>query len=468
MRASKRRLLCGLTLVLLGACDRDGPTSSGATPLVGAAISSRAVVVGTPVRIDLRNAFTDREGQGFTYSVAVTPATARWVSIAGNTVAGTPDAAAVVSVRVTAMDASGDSVSQTFSVVAFASGLTSPVLPVSLLGYSDTRRPIPPQYLLNSAPGGSASQLSNTPLTNPVTDAAATLGRVLFNDRRLSANDRVSCASCHLQQFGFSDTAQFSTGFAGEKTSRHSMTLVNSRFFPSGRFFWDMRAASLEEQTLMPIQNNVEMGLTLDQLFLKLRFTSYYPPLFEAAFGTTDMNTERVSRALAQYIRSIISYGSRFDSAFAPGAPGPDLTKLTAQEQAGRVLFNGSAGCARCHISNAHVNTGAQNTGLDATITDVGAGNGTFKSPSLRNAGLRGRYMHDGRFTSLEQVVDFYNSGVQPNPGLDFRLRGTGGAPQRLNLTVGQRDAIVAYLRTLTDPALLSDPRFGNPFAAPP
>jgi cytochrome c peroxidase len=194
--------------------------------------------------------------------------------------------------------------------------------------------------------------------------------------------------------------------------------------------------------------------------------TPYYPALFEAAFGTPEITSDRIGRAIAQFVRSIVSYGSRFDSTFAPGAAGPDLNRLTQQERDGLGLFNGQAGCARCHATNAHISDNIHNTGLDATITDVGAGNGAFKSPSLRNAALRGRFMHDGRFTSLEQVVDFYNNGVQPNPGLDGRLRGPGpgGPPIRLGLTIAQRDAIVAYLRTLTDRALLADPRFASPF----
>jgi cytochrome c peroxidase len=122
-------------------------------------------------------------------------------------------------------------------------------------------------------------------------------------------------------------------------------------------------------------------------------------------------------------------------------------------------------GCARCHGTNAHISDDAHNTGLDATITDIGAGNGRFKAPSLRNIAVRGPYMHDGRFKTLEEVVEFYNSGVQNNPGLDPRLRGPGGAPVRLNLTATQKAALVAFMRALTDDAFLTDPRLANPFA---
>lgn len=460
MLSSRCRLSCTSVLIaIVSACT--SPTENGI--IASTPIASRSAVVGVPVSIDLATAFADRRQQGLTYLATFDPSTTT-LALAGASIAGTPQTTGVIRIHVIATDAEGDTASQRFSVVVFAAGLTTPNLPTVSFVYSDVQRPLPPQYL-NPGPGGlPASTLSNTPLTNLVTNAGATLGRVLFHDPRLSANDRVSCASCHRQEFGFSDTAQFSTGFRGEKTTRHSMALANSRFYPSGRFFWDERAPTLEAQTLNPIPNPIEMGLPLADLAPKLRVTSYYPPLFQAAFGSPEVTNERVSLALAQYIRSIISYGSRFDSAFAPGGVGPNLTQLSADEQQGFALFNGAARCNTCHVSNAQVSTITHNTGLDATITDIGAGNGKFKAPSLRNVAVRGRFMHDGRFTSLEQVVAFYDSGVQANPGLDGIMRGPGGTPQRLNLTAAQRNAIVAYLRSLTDGALMTDPRFSNPF----
>src|SRR6185503_800207 len=210
----------------------------------------------------------------------------------------------------------------------------------------------------------------------------------------------------------------------------------------------------------------------LTQLEIKLAATPYYPALFQAAFGAPTITSQLVSRALAHYVRSIISYGSRFDSTFANGGPnpppGPNIALLTAQEQAGFNLFNQTGRCAQCHATNAHVSDNIHNTGLDSVVTDQGAGGGRFKAPSLRNVGARGRFMHDGRFTSLEQVVDFYNTGVKANPQLDNRMRNTTGAPRRLGLTVTQRDALVAFLRTLTDNALMTDARFANPFPPQP
>lgn len=464
MRIRRFPLACG-SLLLIAACGGgDSPVTPVALPVItGTQIVSRSTTVGVPVTIDLAGAFTDQKQQGLTYSVSFTPAVTT-LSLAGTVISGTPDAAGIITTRVTARDAGGDTASQTFPVIVFAADLASPVI-IGTPRYSDLANPVPFHYTAPGSPGGSALATSNTPAANLTTDAGALLGRVLFHDRRLSANDRVSCSSCHVQQFGFGDTAQFSIGFAGGRTTRHSPGIANSRYYRPGRFFWDERAATLEDQALQPIQNAVEMGLTIPQAVEKIRLTPFYGPLFQAAFGSQEITSERISRAIAQYVRSIVSYGSRFDSTFAPGAPGPNLAQLTPQEQQGFNLFNGQAGCARCHVTNAHVSDGVHNTGLDPTITDVGTGNGAFKSPSLRNVAVRGRYMHDGRFTSLDQVVAFYDSGIQQNPGLDGRLRiGPNGAPQRLNLTQAQRDAIVAYLRTLTDAPLLTDSRFSNPF----
>jgi cytochrome c peroxidase len=313
-----------------------------------------------------------------------------------------------------------------------------------------------------------------TPLSNPTTDAGATLGRVLFYDRRLSANNSVSCASCHQQQFGFGDTARFSVGFDGRRTTRHTMALANARFYREGRYFWDERAVSLEDQALQPIQNDREMGLSLDALESKLRRTSYYPSLFKAAFGSSDITRERVARALAQFVRSLVSAQSPFDAAFArvglPGGRGrggpPDFQVLTPEQRLGQQLFVGRAGCQACHGTNALVLDAPHNTGLDAEITDQGAGGGRFKAPSLRNVAVRAPYMHDGRFATLREVIDFYDHGVQASRNLDPRLRDANGAPRRLNLSDAERAAIVAYLESLTDSAFLTASKFSNPFIA--
>jgi cytochrome c peroxidase len=241
---------------------------------------------------------------------------------------------------------------------------------------------------------------------------------------------------------------------------------VNARFYRRGRFFWDERAATLEEQVLGPIQNAGEMGLTLDALEFKLTATAYYKARFTAAFGTADVTRARIAAALAQYVRAMVSGGSRYDRAFVANGI-PDFSSvLTAEEQAGEQLFR-SAGCAGCHVGIAQVAESVHNTGLDAVVTDTGAGNGAFKSPSLRNVGVRTKFMHDGRFSSLEEVVAFYDAGVQANPFLDAKLKAPDGSPRRLNLTVAQKSSLVAFLRTLTDSAFLTAPRFANPFVTP-
>lgn len=469
--------------ILLSACTGDGRVASEpVTPptnppevnteaiTVVAPNPAQAAMVGVPFRYDASRGgavFSDPRRTGLVYTVAFN-GTANGLSANGCEIAGTPQSAGLQRVTVTARDSTGRTASQQFTIVVFSNELVAPTLPVALLGYSDARVPLPRHFSQNAAGGGgSAIAADNTPASNVITDAGATLGRVLFYDQRLSRNDRVSCASCHQQQFAFSDTARLSRGFAGGLTGRHSMGLTNARFYASGRFFWDERAANLEAQVLQPIQDATEMGLTLDELQLKLSLTSYYPRLFEAAFGTKEITSERVSRALAQFVRALVSSNSKLDQAFgANGVPNFEAT-FTTQELLGQQLFTGRAGCARCHGTTAHISDGVHNTGLDATITDVGAGNGRFKAPSLRNIEVRPPYMHDGRFSTLEQVVDFYDRGVQSNPGLDQRLGGRGGQPQRLNLTRDERDALVAFMKTLTDRTFLTDVRLSSPFPSP-
>jgi len=303
------------------------------------------------------------------------------------------------------------------------------------------------------------SAADTTPVTNPVTNAGATLGRVLFYDTLLSANDTTSCASCHSQSSGFSDQARLSSGFEGGLTGRHSMGLSNARYYAPDQFFWDERADGLEDQVLQPIQDQTEMGETLNNVVLKLNATTYYPALFDEAFGSTEITSDRIADSLAQFIRSMLSYRSKFDEGVDSG-----FANFSAVEEQGRRLFNSrQTNCAACHNTDLQILDRARNNGLDAITTDNGAGNGRFKSPSLRNVAARAPYMHDGRFATLEEVVEFYNSGVQDNPNLDNRLI-ENGRPIRMNLNVGERAALVAFLETLTDSAFLTDAAFSDPF----
>ena len=336
----------------------------------------------------------------------------------------------------------------------------TPVLPATPYAYTPTL----PAHL--RAPGVLAED--NTPAANPTTDDGATLGRVLFYDTRLSLNETVSCASCHKQAHGFSDSERLSAGFEGEPTARNSMGLSFARYYRNGRFFWDERAQTLEHQVLQPIEDTVEMGMTLGGVTERLGATDFYPALFARAFGSPAVTPERVSLALSQFVRSIAPAGSRYDAARQAqgGPPGRPLAGLTAQENQGLSLFFGRGQCAQCHTTDLFVGDQARNNGLDATVTDAGAGGGRFKTGSLRNVALTAPYMHDGRFATLDAVVQHYSTGVQNSPTLDNRLRGPNGQPVRLNLNVAERASLVAFLEALSDPALATEPRWSNPFAS--
>ncbi len=306
------------------------------------------------------------------------------------------------------------------------------------------------------------------PSTNLTTDAGATLGRALFYDKRLSSNQMVSCASCHKQANGFADPSPFSAGFNGALTLRNSMGLSNARWSLRKKFFWDERAATLEDLALQPIQNSIEMGLPLDMLTNRLAAEPFYTNLFAEAFGSPDITTNRISQALAQFIRSIVSVRSKFDVGSAS-----NFVNFTVQENQGRSLFQ-ALSCSRCHVTdNFSSGPKPENNGLEFPFVDLGIGaitgssfdDGKFKPPSLRNIELTAPYMHDGRFTNLEQVVEFYNSGVVSNANLSASLReGNNGPPRRPNLSPQSKAALVAFLKTLTDTNLATDVKLSDPF----
>jgi cytochrome c peroxidase len=341
-----------------------------------------------------------------------------------------------------------------------------------------------PEHFTLDVPGQplptSVNGLDNTPSGNPVTNDGATLGRVLFYDKKLSANESVACASCHIQALGFSDDATFSLGFEGARTERHSMSLINARYYQRGRFFWDERATTLEEQVLMPFQDPVEMGMTLDQLLAAVNAQDYYPELFNNAFGSPELTSTKIAQALAQFVRSIVSYSSKYDEGRAmANLPGDNFVNFSAEENLGKNLFfrtipNGGGACFGCHTTEAFVsaNPGPQNNGLDIVTTDEGAGavfnnaifEGRFKTTSLRNIELTSPYMHDGRFSTLEEVVEHYNSGIQAHPTLSAALTDTNGDPVRLNFTDTEKAALVAFLRTLTDESIANEEKWSDPF----
>jgi cytochrome c peroxidase len=311
--------------------------------------------------------------------------------------------------------------------------------------------------------------MGGEPADNPTTDAGATLGRVLFYEKNLSINRTISCGSCHIQAHGFADTVALSKGHSGGLTTRNASHLVNMVF--SDKFFWDGLAPSLEQQVLMPIQNTVEMGLTIEQMVSRLEQLPYYADLFEDAFGSPDITSNRVAKALAQFVRSIVSYQTRYDQAIQN-----DFTSFIPLEWEGKsIFFNTDTKCDQCHSTANFFNNDLINDGLEVDYADEGLGsltqnpsdNGKFKAPSLRNILQTAPYMHDGRFATIEEVIAHYSIGVQPHANLDLRLTiegVTGGTPTHQVFSEDQVVALKAFLATLSDEPMLNDPKFSDPF----
>ena len=326
----------------------------------------------------------------------------------------------------------------------------------------------------------------NTPETNQINNEITTLGRVLFYDKNLSENNTIACASCHQQAFAFSDPLTSSVGLNGGNTGRHSMRLVNSRFSNEEKFFWDERAASLENQVTQPIQDHVEMGFSgtngdpnFNDLILKLSAIDYYQILFEFAFGNSTIDEDKIQKALAQFVRSIQSFDSKFDEGLvqAPNLNAP-FPNYTPQENLGKQLFlspppNGGAGCAGCHAApEFDIDTNTLNNGVIGMIgssTEVDLTN--TRSPSLRdianpNGSLNGPMMHDGSITSLSELIEHYNNipNHPENTNLDNRLQRPGNQTQQLNLTANEKSALEAFLKTLTGTGIYTNEIWSDPF----
>jgi cytochrome c peroxidase len=312
-------------------------------------------------------------------------------------------------------------------------------------------------------------------------DRLATLGRVLFYDRELSRHRNRSCASCHEQAKGFADGRARSKGNRGHRTGRNAMSIVNLAYY-DGPLFWDGRERSLEQMVLRPIGDPVEMGLARGQLVERVRRLADYRPLFEDAFGTPGVSRQRIGAALAAFVRALASFGSRYDEGLSQvGDTELPFPGFTDQENRGKLVFRGS--CMGCHVARGPRHVGTWYTRLlqSGAVQNTGLDQASFRSPSLRNVAVGAPYMHDGRFRTLEQVVDFYAHGVRPTRNLSSRLKEGGywgkerrmefGVPSAivgrsvgLQLGPRQRRDLVAFLQTLTDPSFLSDPRFSDPF----
>jgi len=331
----------------------------------------------------------------------------------------------------------------------------------------------------------------NNGILNPITDKGATLGRVLFYDKKMSSNNTISCSSCHKQAIAFGDNSVASTGVNGT-TGRHAMRLINTRFAVESKFFWDERAASLEIQTTMPIKDHGEMGfsgtngdLNFNALITKLSAINYYKELFKFVYGTEEITETKIQFALAQFIRSIQSFDSKYDVGRA-GAPndGAPFANFTAQENLGKNLFltapvfnnsgvrtAGGVGCAGCHAApEFDIDPNTRNNGIIGSINNTGIDITNTRAPSLRdlvkvNGTTNGQMMHTGVITSLQQAIGHYGTiNIAPgNTNLDPRLR-PNGFGQQLNLTATEVDAVVAFLRTLSGTDVYTNPKWSNPF----
>jgi cytochrome c peroxidase len=354
-------------------------------------------------------------------------------------------------------------------------GFKEPNLPTSSYDYEEAAKKV--------------SRSSSTNVKNEV----ATLGRVLFYERQLSVNNLISCGSCHVQSMGFADGRQFSPGFEFLQTPRNSPGIVNPSTMRN--FFWDARAKDgLRDMVLMPVQNHLEMGIeNLNYVVAKIEAIPYYKELFLDAYGSEKVTKDKIAQALEQFLASMAVTQTKFDE------NRPGNTSLNSLEEQGFNLFN-SLHCGSCHslsINGSWQSDVFANIGLDMTYSDDGVFSsgvpqfnnenyrGAFKTPNLRNIALTAPYMHDGRFATLEEVIEHYNSGVKPHKSLSWALTnshlelmnqgrslenqrpiiGEPTDPAKLSLTELEKSALVAFLKTLTDEEFIRNPMYSDPFA---
>jgi cytochrome c peroxidase len=482
---------------LLGAC---GGGESSTTPVVvtpaannaptvASANANQAAEVGIAFNYDATqggNTFADIDGNTLTYTVSYNPA-AQGLTDNSGVLSGTPSAEGTVTVTITANDGNGGTVNDSFDVVIAAANNGQTAIFAKFGGRIDLDNPANyanqtvPNYITKLNEGG-----------NPITDAGATLGRVLFYDPALSIDDTVSCASCHSQSHGFSDPDIRSEGVENGLTGRHSMRLINTQFADEERFFWDERAASHDAQESQPLSDHNEHGFSgqdgrpdFDDLVTKLEALDYYQELFTLVYGDASVTEARLQSALAQFVKSIQSFDSKYDVGRAQvNNEQANFPNFTADENAGKALFlaapnAGGAGCQGCHRApefdirpnsdqNGVVGVAGFPNDFDFTNT---------RSPSLRDlvkpdGSSNGPFMHDGSLVSVLDVINHYDQIIAPvlEPArtnflntLDNRLR-PGGNLQNLNLTDTQKSQLVAYLATLTGENVYQDEKWADPF----
>ncbi|HEY4327770.1 MAG TPA: cytochrome c peroxidase [Mucilaginibacter sp.] len=312
------------------------------------------------------------------------------------------------------------------------------------------------------------------PADNPETKQGVYLGRLLFYEKKLSANNTLSCSGCHLQSKAFTDGKALSEGVDHMLASRNSMSLTNLLW--SRKFFWDGRSGSLEEQAVFPLTNPNEMGQPLDESVKKLTEDPKYPVLFKLVYGDEKITSDRIVKAISQFERTLISCNSRYDlylrNAYQP----------TKQEQKGMTLFMNGArpqkgirggNCAHCHGGVKNYMELFHNNGLDSipkdkdieALTGLAADRGRFKAPTLRNIALTAPYMHDGRFKTLDEVVDHYSEHIIKSSSLSSFLQGESNETGAVSLKFrpDEKKQIIAFLNMLTDSTFITDPRFSDP-----
>ena len=332
---------------------------------------------------------------------------------------------------------------------------------------------------------GFLSQQNVTNIDVRKSNHKATLGRVLFYDNLLSKNGTISCASCHKQELAFADDVSLSEGFEGGLTLRNSLPLGNTIGFEtsygggssfvvqSAQFGWDEANENLEEQSVAAITSEIEMGLHMQEALNLVKEQDYYKVLFNKAYGTELARESLMLDAIQEFVNSIVSADSKFDQAKMETRGGLffDFDAFTTEENRGKQLYNNS--CANCHsFDHQFTAVAIANNGLDMIYEDKGVGevtgrpfdNGVFKVPFLRNIELTAPYMHDGRFETLEDVVEHYSSGIQDHENLHFNLKNNNNSSPNMNFSDQDKSDLVAYLKTLTDETLLADVRFSDPF----
>ncbi|MCF6220658.1 MAG: hypothetical protein L3J65_06060 [Robiginitomaculum sp.] len=494
-----KNLFIASSAVVLVACGGGGgtttpppppppPPPANQAPVVASANADQNGQVGFDINYDATQGgttFTDADGDTLTITVTFNPAD-NGLAAAGGTITGKPQRLNDVTVTVTADDGNGGTANDTFIINV---GVDQNAIQAKFNGNIDLtnlpnyENPTIPAYITKLTENG-----------NPVTNAGAILGRVLFYDTALSIDDTISCASCHIQAQGFSDIDVVSVGVLGGETRRHSMRLINTQYANEVNFFWDERAISHEAQETMPLQDFNEHGFSgtngrpdINDLITKLEALEYYQELFRFAFLDTNITEPRLQLALAQFTKSINSFDSKYDSGRAQVANDTDnFPNFSASENAGKNLFlspppRGGAGCFRCHsapefdiMPNINGHNGIVAEASDPTLADFT----NTRAPTLRDVvkpdgSPNGQMMHNGSKATLRSVIDHYNNIPVPvtEPertqfldNIDMRLVMMSSTPPSLNLSEAEKQQLEDFLKTLTGSNVYTDPKWSSPF----